>query len=54
MHKELTIEEEIYYANYAEIEICDCCGDYYGIFIIEYNGIQFLCSKCRNYFYPPP
>lgn len=51
----LTFEEQIYYANEAEIERCDLCNEYFGIHNfhdnaanIEYNGVQFLCSKCRS------
>jgi len=52
--KELTEEEQIYYANYCSIELCDLCGEYFPILnnhdnddYVEYNGIQFLCNKCK-------
>lgn len=52
---ELTEQEMIYYANYALIELCDVCGDYFSIRnyhddenYIEYNGQQFLCNVCKN------
>ena len=51
----LTLEEEAFLGNVAEIEICDLCGMYFGIInhhendiFIEYNGRQFLCNKCRQ------
>ena len=31
------------------IDVCDCCGDYYSIYDLEYNGIQILCQKCIRY-----
>jgi hypothetical protein len=53
--KELTEEEAIYYADYALIDTCDCCGDWFPIHnghdgedFLEYDGFQFLCRKCRS------
>ena len=52
---QLTVDEEVYYANYGNIEYCDLCGNDGGIInrhdgkkYIEYNGVQFLCEKCRE------
>jgi len=51
----LTLEEEIYYADYAEIDICDLCGNY--IPIINWNdgenhltfcGGKLYCQKCNK------
>lgn len=49
----LTLEEEIYYANYGENSMCDLCGNYVGMInwndgdnYLEYTGTQFLCLKC--------
>jgi hypothetical protein len=44
----MTEQEEIYYADYALIEICDCCGDYFSLSDIKFNGKQFLCNVCRS------
>lgn len=53
--QQLTLDEELYYANHALIETCDCCGEYCAVFnyhdgydYIVYNGIQFLCPTCRD------
>lgn len=50
----LTDEEFIHYANYSLIEECDCCHDFKQILnehdgkdFIEFNGVQFICQKCR-------
>lgn len=54
-HQELTQEEEVYYANYALIDVCDGlgCGDYVAI-TNYHDGDRFLtwkdgklyCPKC--------
>ena len=51
----LTDAEFIFYANHALIEECDCCHDYKQIMnehdgknFIKFNGVQFLCKKCRS------
>ena len=49
-------EEFIRCSNFSFVEECDCCHDYKSILnyhgqyddFIEYNGIQFLCKKCRT------
>ena len=53
--KELTEEEQVYYAEYALIELCDCCGKYRpvrnhndGADYITFTGRQFLCQTCLN------
>jgi hypothetical protein len=51
----LTLEEEVYYANYAEIDVCECCGNYVGIknwhddtnFLTWMAG-KLYCQKCLN------
>lgn len=30
------------------IEVCDLCGDEFGISQIERIGTQWLCAKCRK------
>jgi hypothetical protein len=52
---ELTEDEVIYYANYGMCEECDLCGRFMGYInynendsYIEFNGVQFLCNKCRS------
>ncbi len=58
--KELTEEEQVYYANYGMCEDCDICGDlrgyinYHegGIFIEYYLG-KFICCKCKEIIYAP-
>jgi len=54
MDYELTIEEQVYYSTYANIEICDLCGGYYGFLnlydgypFIQHTDRQLLCNKCR-------
>ena len=51
----LTVDEEVHYANYGLVEICDVCGNYFSIRdyrdqtnFIEFNGKQFLCQKCSK------
>jgi len=34
--------------DHAVREECDLCHDYFYIGDIEYNGIQYLCYKCRS------
>jgi hypothetical protein len=53
-HIPLTEEEEIFYANYSLVELCDgTCHDYCPMFMddkknyIIYDG-KFICLKCRN------
>ena len=55
MENELTIEEEVYYVNYALIDICDLCGNYTPI--LNYNdgknyltltGTHLYCQKCKQ------
>jgi hypothetical protein len=52
---ELTFDEMVYYSNYAGIDTCDLCGEYFGIInyhdsgdFVVFNGKQFLCKKCRE------
>jgi hypothetical protein len=53
MNEELTEEEQINYANYSLIDICDCCGDYFPIHNWN-DGKNYLtltvkhlyCQKC--------
>ena len=53
--KELTEEEQVYYANNALIDICDCCGEYFPITnhndgddYLTFIGNQLLCQGCLN------
>jgi len=32
----------------AVLEECDCCHDVNGVSDTEFNGVQFLCRKCRS------
>jgi hypothetical protein len=49
----LTQEEELYYANHALIDLCDCCGDFVAIHN-DCGGSNYLtwvdgklyCQKC--------
>lgn len=34
------------------LETCDLCGDEYPMSWIEFNGVQFLCLKCRCEYKP--
>jgi hypothetical protein len=50
---ELTEKEQIDYADYAFIDVCDCCGEYTPILngndgekFLTYNGVQLLCNQC--------
>ena len=51
---ELTLEEQVYYANYAEVDVCDCCGNYTAI-KNWHDGDNYLtwvagklyCQKCK-------
>jgi len=52
-HKELTPEEEIHYANYALIDVCDGCGNYFPITnhhdgnnYLTFVGSKLYCQKC--------
>ena len=55
MNKELTEEEMVFYSNYALIDMCDCCGNYFPI-TNRHNGEKFLtikdngiyCQKCSE------
>ena len=59
MDKELTIEEQIYYANYNLLDECDNChdnavpifNDNDGRPYLEFIGYQLLCPKCRTGLY---
>jgi len=49
----LTLEEELYYANHALIDICDCCGNYFSIQnhhdgsnYLTWHGSKLYCQKC--------
>lgn len=51
--KELTFEEQVYYANNALIDVCDCCGEYFPITnrndgndYLTLIGNQLLCQGC--------
>jgi len=52
--KELTEEEEeVYYANYNLVDVCDLCGKYTPITnrndgndYLTFTGIQLLCQGC--------
>jgi hypothetical protein len=51
---ELTLEEEIYYANYASIDTCDLCNNYFPIInwndgekFLTFSGNQLLCPSCK-------
>jgi hypothetical protein len=55
--KELTFEEQVYYANNVLIDVCDCCGDYFPItnrndgkdyLTITGNGYSLICNKCNK------
>lgn len=41
-HQGLTPEEEVYYSNYALIDLCDECGDYFPIHNHHDNAYDFL------------
>lgn len=52
-HEHATVEKDGYKVpligvdRAAVLEECDCCHDEYGVSETEYNGVQFLCNKCR-------
>jgi hypothetical protein len=56
MDKELTIDEQVYYANYSLQDECDNChdnavpilNDNDGRPYLEIVGTQLLCPKCRS------
>jgi hypothetical protein len=53
--KELTMEEMVFYADHALIDICDLCGNYFPI-TNDHDGKNYLtltdngllCLKCRE------
>ena len=47
-HTELTEDEEVHYANYAYIEICDVCHNYFALHLMEFDGDFFICSICNG------
>jgi hypothetical protein len=50
----LTLDEELFYANQAEIDVCDCCGNWTpitnwhdGSNYLQWTLVgQLLCRKC--------
>ena len=34
--------------QYATLETCDLCHDEFHLSQIMFNGVQFLCPKCRS------
>ena len=54
-HQELTPEEELHYANYGQVDDCDCCGNmiaitnwHDGADYLTWNerGNKLYCRKC--------
>lgn len=50
----LTFEEEVYYANQAEIDVCDLCGEWTPITnwhdgnnYLTFCGSKLYCRKCN-------